>query len=218
MNLIKNIKIKNLLSFNEIGIDLELKNLNILIGANGSGKSNFLEAISLLQSAPGYLSSPVKDSGGISVWLHKATESSIASIEVLTSLKNSKKNLPIKHSISFSEVGNKFDLQDEKIEDSKSSNSLKEPYFYYKFRNNHPILNIKGKQRALKSIDIDPEQSILSQRKDPDQYPEITKLSVEYQKIRIYSIESGLLDDTQCQDNLKKQMQKMTFWMRTIKT
>jgi len=186
LNLIENIKIKNLLSFNEIGIDLELKNLNVLIGANGSGKSNFLEAISLLQSAPGYLASPVKDSGGISVWLHKATQSPIASIEVLTSLKNSKKSLPIKHSISFSEVGNKFDLQDEKIEDSKSSNSTKEPYFYYKFRNNHPILNIKGKQRTLKRIDIDPEQSILSQRKDPDQYPEITKLSVEYQKIRIY--------------------------------
>ncbi len=186
MNLIKNIKIKNLLSFNEIGIDLELKNLNVLIGANGSGKSNFLEAISLLQSAPGYLASPVKDSGGISVWLHKATQSPVASIEVLTSLKNSKKSLPIKHSISFSEVGNKFDLQDEKIEDSKSSNSSKEPYFYYKFQNNHPILNIKGKQKTLKRIDIDPEQSILSQRKDPDQYPEITKLSVEYQKIRIY--------------------------------
>jgi len=185
--LIKNIKIKNLLSFNSDGINLELKNLNVLIGSNGSGKSNFIEAISLLQSAPGYLASPVKDSGGISVWLHKGTQNPVANIEVLLNLKNTKHPIPIKHSLSFGEVGNKFDLQDEKIEDSKSyDKQSKEPYFYYRFQNNHPVLNIKGKKRTLQRIDIDPEQSILSQRKDPDQYPEITELGKEYQKIRIY--------------------------------
>lgn len=185
--LIKNIKIKNLLSFNSDGINLELKNLNVLIGSNGSGKSNFIEAISLLQSAPWYLASPVKDSGGISVWLHKGTQNPVANIEVLLNLKNTKHPIPIKHSLSFGEVGNKFDLQDEKIEDSKSyDKQSKEPYFYYRFQNNHPVLNIKGKKRTLQRIDIDPEQSILSQRKDPDQYPEITELGKEYQKIRIY--------------------------------
>lgn len=185
--LIKNIKIKNLLSFNNDGIELELKNLNVLIGSNGSGKSNFIEAISLLQSAPGYLASPVKDSGGISVWLHKGTQNPKANIEVLLDIKNTKYPIPIKHSLSFGEVGNKFDLQDEKIEDSSSyDKQSKEPYFYYRFQNNHPVLNIKGKKRTLERIDIDPEQSILSQRKDPDQYPEITELGKEYQKIRIY--------------------------------
>lgn len=184
--LIKNIKIKNLLSFDNTGIDIELKNLNVLIGSNGSGKSNFIEAISLLQSAPGYLASPVKDSGGISVWLHKGTQNPIANIEVITNIKSSKSGFPIIHSLSFGEVGNKFDLQDEKIEDSKPSRNSKEPYFYYRFQNNHPVLNIKGSNRTLKRIDIDPEQSILSQRKDPDQYPEITELGKEYQKIRIY--------------------------------
>jgi len=185
--LIKNIKIKNLLSFNNDGIDLELKNLNVLIGPNGCGKSNFIEAISLLQSAPGYLASPVKDNGGISVWLHKGTPNPIANIEVLLNIDKTKRSIPIKHSLSFGEVGNKFDLQDEKIEDSKPyDNNSKEPYFYYRFQNNHPVLNIKGKKRTLQRIDIDPEQSILSQRKDPDQYPEITELGKEYQKIRIY--------------------------------
>ncbi|MCX6052238.1 MAG: AAA family ATPase [Campylobacterales bacterium] len=186
-NLLEKIKIKNLLSFDETGVELELKSLNVFIGANGSGKSNFIEAISLLQSAPGYLASPVKDSGGISVWLHKGTKSPVASIEVVTSsVKNTKHDIPIKHSLSFGEVGNKFDLQDERIEDSKPYNRSPEPYFYYKFQNNHPVLNINGERRTLERIDIDPEQSILSQRKDPDQYPEITHLGREYQKIRIY--------------------------------
>ena len=94
--------------------------------------------------------------------------------------------MPIRHSLSFGEVGNKFDLQDERIEDKEPSKGSKEPYFYYRFQNNHPVLNINGSRRTLQREDIDPEQSILSQRKDPDQYPEITELGKEYQKIRIY--------------------------------
>jgi len=175
--LIRKIKIKNLLSFNNDGIDLELKNLNVLIGSNRCGKSNFIEVISLFQSVPGYVAFPVKESGGICVWLHQGTQNPIANIEVLLDIENTKYSIPIKHSLSFREVGNKFDLQDEKIEDSKSYyKQSKEPYFYYRFQNNHPALNIKGEKRTLQRIDIDPEQSILSQRKDPDQYPDANKV------------------------------------------
>ncbi|MFZ2968088.1 MAG: AAA family ATPase [Sulfuricurvum sp.] len=184
--LINHIKIQNLLSFDNKGIDLPLKNLNVLIGSNGSGKSNFIEAISLLQSAPTLLASTVKENGGIGVWLHQGTPFPIAHLEVKTSVKNEKNDISIKHSISFGAVGNKFDLQDERIEDEIPSNGGKVPYFYYKYQNNHPVLNIKGKDRKLARIDIDPEQSILSQRKDPDQYPEISKLAKQYEKIRIY--------------------------------
>lgn len=59
--LLKSIRLKNILSFNQEGIKLKLENLNVLIGANGSGKSNFIEAISLLQTAPTYLASVVRD-------------------------------------------------------------------------------------------------------------------------------------------------------------
>ena len=40
--------------------------------------------------------------------------------------------------------------------------------------------------RQLRREDVDPEQSILSQRKDPDQYPEITYLGQVLNKIRSY--------------------------------
>lgn len=188
--LINQIKIQNLLSFDERGIDLTLKNLNVFIGSNGSGKSNFIEAISLLQSAPTLLARPVRDSGGIAVWLHKGTHSPVAQIEVVTDVKN-RNGISIKHSLSFGAVGNKFDLQDERIEDKTPSNGEKIAYFYYKYQNNHPVLNVKtGREkrveRKIERIDIDPEQSILSQRKDPDQYPEITELARQYEKIRIY--------------------------------
>ena len=46
--LLRRLKLSGLLSFGPRGVDLPLAPLNVLIGANGSGKSNFLEAIALL--------------------------------------------------------------------------------------------------------------------------------------------------------------------------
>lgn len=46
--MIKSVRLKNFFSFNSLTI--ELKEINTLIGINGSGKSNFLKAISLLKA------------------------------------------------------------------------------------------------------------------------------------------------------------------------
>jgi predicted ATPase len=51
---IERIKIKNLLSFDEEGIDFELKPLNVLIGANASGKSNFVLSLKILSGFSQY--------------------------------------------------------------------------------------------------------------------------------------------------------------------
>jgi predicted ATPase len=187
--LIEQISIKNLLSFDAVGVDIKLKQLNVLIGANGSGKSNFIEAISLFQGAPKRLADTVRDSGGISTWLYKGTHSSVATIDIVTGYK-SKPNSPlIHHLIAFGEIGNRFELRDEVIEDIQPyKQGEARSYFYYRFDHNNPVLNVTGssKQRRLERADIDPEQSILSQRKDPDQYPELANLARLYEKIRIY--------------------------------
>ena len=52
MRMIRHLKLKNLLSFGPAGIDLDLAPLNVLIGANGSGKSNLIAALTLLKAAP----------------------------------------------------------------------------------------------------------------------------------------------------------------------
>lgn len=49
--MIKNIKLNNFRSYREL--NLPLKNLNVLVGRNGSGKSNFLSLFDLLGSAAG---------------------------------------------------------------------------------------------------------------------------------------------------------------------
>ena len=81
MRLIKHIKASNLLSFGPDGLDLELHDLNVLIGANGSGKSNFLEIFELLRALPkgeedsNNLNGIINRGGGIYEWLWKGAKS-----------------------------------------------------------------------------------------------------------------------------------------------
>ena len=65
---LRRIRAKNLLSFGPDGIDLEMSNLNVLIGPNASGKTNLFEVIRLLQASPSDLSEPVRTGGGISLY------------------------------------------------------------------------------------------------------------------------------------------------------
>ena len=62
--MLRRLKLSGLLSFGPKGVDLPLAPLNVLIGANGSGKSNLLEAIALLRSAPRDLAEPIARRGG----------------------------------------------------------------------------------------------------------------------------------------------------------
>ncbi|MBF0587676.1 MAG: AAA family ATPase [Magnetococcales bacterium] len=183
---LKNLRISNLLSFGPDALELPLQPLNILIGANGSGKSNLLEAISLLQSAPKDLGKPVRDAGGIEEWLWKpGGRDAIASIEAI--VEYSQKNMPIRHSLSFRNSGNYFDFIEERIENRDPDLGHDDSYFYYRFKDGRALLNDNEEnRRELRRETIHPEESILSQRKDIDHYPEITWLGESYQSMRIY--------------------------------
>ncbi len=86
----------------------------------------------------------------------------------------------LRYTVSFSAVNQRFEIRDERIENSLPVDDLHDtPYFYYHFNGGRPYLNVKEKKgnavkRYLQTEEIDLEKSILSQRKDPDQYPEIT--------------------------------------------
>jgi predicted ATPase len=183
--LLREIQVRNLLSFGPEGVVLPLRPLNVLIGPNGSGKSNLIEAISLLQSAPRLLASPVRDGGGIGDWLWKGARRPTAHLEVIVENEVGR-NMPLRHALAFTESAQRFELVDERIENEAPHQGEAGPYFYYRFQNNHPVLNVRGQRRELRREDVDPEKSILSQRKDPDQYPEITYLGEQFDRIRIY--------------------------------
>src|ERR1022692_2365103 len=64
---IKRLTLKKILSFKETTVDLGP--LNVLIGANAVGKSNLIEAISLLQAAPTGIEGQILRGGGVRQWL-----------------------------------------------------------------------------------------------------------------------------------------------------
>ena len=184
--LLREIRPRNLLSFGPQTEPLELRPLNVLIGPNGSGKSNLVEAISLLHAAPTHLAAPIREGGGIRDWIWKGTPApgATACFEVVVNNPHGRQTL--RHTIWFTESSQRFELVDEQIE-SGTLDRPDEPFFYYRFRQGHPVLGVPGQhERSLRREDISLDESILSQRKDPDQYPEITYLGRVYTQIRQY--------------------------------
>jgi predicted ATPase len=95
-------------------------------------------------------------------------------------------------------VGQRFELADEAIENPFPRPGEDDVYFFYRYQSGRPILNVRAKpdakaassedrvQRSLRREDVAPDQSILSQRKEPDQYPEITYLGNQFGKTKLY--------------------------------
>ena len=190
--LIKSLQISNLLSYGEQAGVVELGNLNILIGPNGSGKSNFLEAISLLQAAPEQLTRPFRDGGGgIQDWLHKREGSGPAKdARIEAVIHNPKGAKSFRYGLAFNEVGGRFEVRDEYLENETADNGKPQPYFFYRWNEGRPVLNTTAlgspSERKLLRESIKPEQSILSQKKDAEFYPEMTWVAEQFQSMRLY--------------------------------
>lgn len=189
--LLQSIQLTNFLSYGPDSIAIPLKNINLIIGPNGAGKSNLLEALALMQSAPGQLSGPIREGGGVRDWLWKGEKKAIASLEIIVEPVPPAIAVPLRYRFDFTETGKRFEIVDERIENVSPLQGLPQPYFYYHYENNHPVLNVRVesggfKKRNLLREDVDPEKSILAQRRDPDQYPEITCLGERLTQIRLY--------------------------------
>ncbi|MGD0777140.1 MAG: AAA family ATPase, partial [Candidatus Solibacter sp.] len=98
--------------------------------------------------------------------------------------------MPLRHVLKFTMVGQRTELVDEAIENERPSLAASD--YYYHYQGGHPVLNVKpdesigGRYRGLRNQDLAVDQSVLSQRKDPDQYAEVTYLGREYAKIKLF--------------------------------
>ena len=195
--MIKSIKLTNFLSFGNEQDEIELRPLNIIIGTNGSGKSNFLEAFHLLQNLPTNVGLPIREGGGISDWLYKKGPNNrafCASLDVVISNTTIKKRFDeLRYSISLSAVGQGYEITEEQLVSKEPCLGESSPYIYYQLRNGRATVNIQNvdsvsgtQQRTLQREDIDITQSILSQKRDAIHYPELTNLAHEFSKIRMY--------------------------------
>jgi predicted ATPase len=173
-----------LLSFGPDTPALPLANLNILIGPNGSGKSNLIEALALLRAAPGDLRSVIRRGGGVSEWIWKGNPREAASIDAV--LCNPGGTQLIRHLLAFRAENQAFRLDDERIENEHPYFGQNQPYFYYRYQHGRPVLNVREVERRLERESVEPDLSILAQRRDPESYPEISLLADTYGKVRIY--------------------------------
>lgn len=184
---IKKLILSNILSFGGTSNVIELQNINLLIGVNGSGKSNLIEIISLLQSSAKDLVSVIRKGGGVNEWIWKGNKKeNSAKVETFLECPFMRNAQFLRYYFEFVSVSQRFELIDEIIENSEPNPGESRPYFYYKYDNNHPVINVNKKHRKLQKEGVNPEQSIISQRKDPESFPEITWLSDSFQKIKIY--------------------------------
>jgi predicted ATPase len=191
--LLREIRPVNLLSFGPETKALPLEGLNVLIGPNGAGKSNLIEALALMRATPipaqttsnADVRGVVRRGGGAQEWIWKGAKDQTASVELV--VNNPKGKQPLRHLFAFGGDAHGFRLNDERVENESPYGGQTEAYFYYRFQGGHPVVNTAvQKKRELAQETVNLELSILSQRRDPELYAEITYLADTYEKCRIY--------------------------------
>lgn len=163
--MLKSLGLHGILSFKDTS--LELKPLNILIGANGSGKSNLIEAISILQAAPRGLPAVFHKGGWIGDWfwqgeepseIHPQTErvsenrptydavSSLSSgegeISAIIAPAGKKTPVPLRYTLRLrlTEQG-ELDIAKERLETEVPYPGHKNTYVCFSLQNGHGIIN-----------------------------------------------------------------------------
>jgi predicted ATPase len=187
--LLKSIKLQGFLSYGPGAVTLPLTPLNVLIGPNGAGKSNLVEALSILRAVPKDLPLPIRRGGGVRDWLWRqgAESSTEASLEIVFAEGQVAAGKPaVRYRLAFGAEGGSFTVLDERVENETAEPRQTKPYFYFGYENGRPMLNVRRRRRELQRAEIDPAQSILSQRRDPEEYPELTRLADLLRRILIY--------------------------------
>lgn len=186
---IESITLTNFLSFGPEPTTLEFEDINVLVGANGSGKSNLIEAMNVLRHAPKDLALVLGECGGAREYLWKdemGQPAERAQLEIVLG-PGVIAQPSTRYQLSFGATNNRMVILDERIENTEPAPGRDKPYFYFGYENGAPMMNLAGDQkRRLLRENIDDGKSILAQRRDPESYPEVTRLGDQLGKIRAY--------------------------------
>lgn len=194
---LKSLKLTNFLSFGPESQDIDLTPLNVLIGPNASGKSNFIEALELLHATPTDISEAIRIGGTAGEWMWKGVMPPKPAV-ITARICSNAPTPELRYRISFTEANSRLEIVDEALENSLP-NQPSEPdvFFYYRYQNGRPVINVKQTvkeegakkdyvKRRLKRESLNPEQSVFSQRKDPEAYPELTWVAEQFGRIQIF--------------------------------
>jgi len=180
---IHKLRLENFLSYGSEGEEIELQPLNVLIGANTSGKSNLIEALGILRATPIDLPAPFRQGGGVSEFLCKGTkEAAVAKIKAIVNYSEELQDLS--YELLFTSIQGRLDLIDEIIENAIPNSVENNIIFYYRYNNGHP--DLRRGELYVNPVNLEPNQSILSQKKDPELYPKLSYLGTNFSNISLY--------------------------------
>src|SRR5437879_2976499 len=129
---IQKIRLDGILSFAPGTEPLELRPLNVLIGANGSGKSNLIEAFELLRAMHANFAQAIRDGGGPAEWIWKG-DGGAGHAEIEADVNVPLVDRPLRHRFAFTAVQHRVEVFEEAIEDLKPAPGEKDVFFYYRF-------------------------------------------------------------------------------------
>jgi predicted ATPase len=153
-----------------------------------------------LAATPRDLQVPIREGGGVRDWLWKGkAKATQATIDAIVAYPNgvsyNRSGMALRHRLEFTgDASARFLLMDELVEDAAPLPPHQWPSLYYAYQGGRPVINPRAvpdnggvrPQRQLRREDVSPEQSILSQRRDPDIYPELTYLARCFERMRFY--------------------------------
>jgi predicted ATPase len=124
MNTFNNISVKGFRRLRNI--EIEMRNLIVTIGVNGSGKTSFLDVLSVLAaSASGNLHNILQLKGGLNEIL---TRGKAQELEIAVSMKVPERQ-PLKYSLTLSPKGLSYEIREETLT-QQSDPSAFEPFKY----------------------------------------------------------------------------------------
>lgn len=199
---LRSLRLKGILSF---GAEMELsfRPLNVLVGANGSGKTNLLEVLGLLRALPRDISEPIQAGGGLAQWVCKGGETTEAEIEATWFYEKTRVDVRHRLAIGNRRPGTSLKVVEEGIrvlptEDSGGAFEVEYPEPEIFSNTNEarrrearqaggrtttkdlPRLFDRVEKESRNILNFGSRQSILAQFRDPDRYPEFEYLIETY--------------------------------------
>ncbi|MBI5879567.1 MAG: AAA family ATPase [Chloroflexi bacterium] len=182
--ILRELTLRNILSYGAEAQPLRLQRLNVLVGPNGSGKSNLIDALALVRAAQSDFRRFISQRGGVSEWVWKGNPNGMASIEVVIDMPDDRPAL--RHALGFHAEDGRFRLLDEFVFTEFKQDGLPIWKEYYSYNDGNPLIRQNGDSAQPGMLNVFRDVSIVQQRSDPDYFPPLHDLTSAYHGFRFY--------------------------------